>query len=235
MTVNFSWFFSIFMYVIVIQVSEEILKFSFKKRPGIPILAHFFDVYISLSTNRKIFFRSFWKVGQFNIICTSGDKETFEISSYKSRRKPKRHPVIWRVYISLNTVSKCDLGIILRSQPTLYDRWFSRYGKSCNFVIISPQKQKFVFFGHFRLSEGYTCLRPPIIYQALWSFWGVNQVSNTSGSRDMDFGKLWRFWVEFWPKNWVNPKNKPSKDSKTAAVSEFANLDDHPLPRLVYI
>ena len=48
----------------------------------------------------------------------------------------------------------------------------------------------------------------------------------------MDFGQFWGSWAQFWPKKWVlltfqpdhqiNPKNRPSKDSKTAAASVFA-------------
>ena len=53
----------------------------------------------------------------------------------------------------------------------------------------------------------------------------------TSSSQDMDFGQCWGFGAQFWPKKMVspifqpdqqvNPENKPSKDSKTAVVSEF--------------
>ena len=54
----------------------------------------------------------------------------------------------------------------------------------------------------------------------------------------MDFGQIWEFWVQFWPNKWVsptfrpdhqvNPGNRPSKDSKTAAVSEFAIIGQSP-------
>ena len=50
----------------------------------------------------------------------------------------------------------------------------------------------------------------------------------------MDFGIFWGFWAQFWSKMWiwfafrpnhqVNPANGPSKDSKTAAVSELATI-----------
>ena len=36
--------------------------------------------------------------------------------------------------------------VILRSQPTLYNQRFTRYGKSYNFVIIKPQKTKKCIF-----------------------------------------------------------------------------------------
>ena len=50
----------------------------------------------------------------------------------------------------------------------------------------------------------------------------------------MDFEQFWGFGVQFCPKKWVsptfqsdrqvNPENRPSKDSKTAAVSDFAKI-----------
>ena len=41
-------------------------------------------------------------------------------------------------------------------------------------------------FVDFRLSEGYTDLRTPIANPFLRSFWGVNQLYTTGGSRDME-------------------------------------------------
>ena len=46
--------------------------------------------------------------------------ENFKISSYKFWKK------------------KSILAVILRGQPTLYNRHFTRYGKSYNFNIKSP-------------------------------------------------------------------------------------------------
>ena len=50
----------------------------------------------------------------------------------------------------------------LRGQPFLYNRQFTKYGKSWYFVIVSPQNIKIAFIENFRLSEGYTYLRPVI-------------------------------------------------------------------------
>ena len=56
----------------------------------------------------------------------------------------------------------------------------------------------------------------------------------------MDFEQFWGFGVQFCPKKWVsptfqsdrqvNPENRPSKDSKTAAVSDFAKIGRSPPP-----
>ena len=54
----------------------------------------------------------------------------------------------------------------------------------------------------------------------------------------MDFGQLWDFWVQLWPKKWVwpnfqpdhqaNPEIRPSKYSKIAAVLEFSKIGRSP-------
>ena len=72
--------------------------------------------------------------------------------------------------------SKCILAFIFRRQPTLYDWWFTRYRKSCNFVITRPHNTKSCILGNIWLSEAYACLRPPIANQVLQSFWGVIQL-----------------------------------------------------------
>ena len=57
----------------------------------------------------------------------SCDMETVDISSNKAQKQIK--PLWWHKFI---------LAVILRGQPTLYDRRFMRYGKSCNFLILGP-------------------------------------------------------------------------------------------------
>ena len=96
--------------------------------------------------------------------------------------------------------SKSILAFILRSQPR-YTSGGSRDME--NHAILSlqcPKKQK-KNLGHFRLSEWYAYRRLPTVNWALRWFWGVNQLSTTSSSRDMDFRQFW----EFWPKNCFRP------------------------------
>ena len=73
----------------------------------------------------------------------------------------------------------------------------------------APKNKKIVFLGHFRLFEGYSYIRTPTVNQFLCSFWVVNQLP-TILAQKMGYAHQ------------VNPGNRPSKDSKTAAVSEFS-------------
>lgn len=74
--------------------------------------------------------------------------ETFNISSYENeKRHLGKFPVVRGAYTSQKIHSKSIFGFILRSQPTLYDRWFTRYKESCNFVIIRSQNTKNCILG----------------------------------------------------------------------------------------
>ena len=64
-------------------------------------------------------------------------------------------------YTYLTTLSKLILAVILRDQPFLNDRQLTRYRKSCNFVIMRPQKTK------------------KCIFRALSVVWGVYISQNT--------------------------------------------------------
>ena len=66
-------------------------------------------------------------------------------------------------------------------------------------LLYGAKKQKFAFLGCFWLLEGYTYLQKPIVNQVLWLSRGVNQLSTTSGLRDIDFGQFWDFQAQFWP------------------------------------
>ena len=58
-----------------------------------------------------------------------------------------------------------------KKSTTLHNLRYTRYEKSCNFVIIRPQKkQEIVFLVHFQLSEDYKNLRAPRVNYVLWSF-----------------------------------------------------------------
>ena len=68
-----------------------------------------------------------------------------------------------------------------------------------NHVISSlqgPKKTKNIFLGLFGLSEGYTCLIPSIVIQAL---------STVSDSQDMNLGNTRTFGPYFDPINWFRP------------------------------
>ena len=82
---------------------------------------------------------------------SSSDMETFEISSYKARKKDilGELSVASVVNISEKTHSKSIPPLILRDQPTLYKRWFTRYEKSSNFVVRRPYKTKICIFRAF--------------------------------------------------------------------------------------
>ena len=106
-------------------------------------------------------------------------RSTFKTSFYKAQQKKKKHfwalSVVWGVYIFYNIHIKSTFVVILRSQPSIYNRCLTIYGKSCKFIIIRPLKyEKNIFLGNFRLSKGYACLRPPIVSQVLHSSPGVN-------------------------------------------------------------
>ena len=62
--------------------------------------------------------------------------------------------------------------------------------KLLKFHHIRPEKTKKEFFGHFRLSEGYTHLKRPIVKPFLWSFSGVNQFYMIGDSQDMKNHKI---------------------------------------------
>ena len=158
--------------------------------------------------------------------------ETFKISRYKAKKNDICWALLvdWAVYISTT--------LILRGQPFLKIGSSPDMENHATVSLKGPKKQKIVFLGLFRLSEKYTCLRTPIVNQVLRSFWGVNQLSTTSGLRDMDFGQFWCFWAQYWPPKWVSPTFQSdhqisplirhSKDSKTTAVSEFGIIGRSP-------
>ena len=153
------------------------------------------------------------------------------LKSHFIRAKTKRNfwtlPFIWGVYISYSALDKSILVVILRGYPTLYDRWFTRYGKSCVFVsIMSPNNKKNVFLGSFRLSEGYKCLRLPTINHVLRSFWEVSQLSTTSGSWDMDFRQFRDFWDHFLITKSIL-KIDPLRIPKQLLSGSLQKLDDH--------
>ena len=75
----------------------------------------------------------------------------YEVSSYKAQKEQKKgtvlaFPAVRGVCISPSTYNKSILAVILKAQATLYGRWFTRYGKSCNFVIIYAPKTKNCIF-----------------------------------------------------------------------------------------
>ena len=83
--------------------------------------------------------------------------ETFmEISSYRSRKKKAfwGHFQLSEGYTYRRTYSKSILAVILKSQPTLYNRRFTRYGKSCSLVIIRPQNTKSCIFRELPVARG---------------------------------------------------------------------------------
>ena len=121
-----------------------------------------------------------------------------------------------------------------------------------SYIVINTNRN--MSFAHFERSANLIAImfssHDMEIFESLpsrpfWrSFWGVNQLSTTSDSRDMDFRLFWEFWVQFWPKKLVSlsfqsdhqfsPSNRPSKDSETAAVSVLAIIGRSPsLLRLV--
>ena len=118
------------------------------RRPEIIILAHILWSLIHILCQILIerwVFRSSWKFSQFNTIYSSRDMETFEISSYKAHKKKNIFwalVIVWGKCISYNIYSKFILVVILRSQPTLHDRRFTRDGQSCNLVFIKSQNTK---------------------------------------------------------------------------------------------
>ena len=124
---------------------------------------------------------------------SSRDIETFEISSFKLREKKQKNSFFG--HFRLSEAYKYLRTFIVN--PFLLSFWginqFFTTGSSRdteNHAILSlksPQKQKIIFLGNFRLSKGYTYLRPPVVNQVLLLFWVVRQLSTTSGSRDMDF------------------------------------------------
>ena len=84
------------------------------------------------------------------MIYSSCDNKTFEISFYHTK---KRH--FWSlldiypdIYLSTSGYisQKIHSKSIFVGQPTLYDQRFTRYGKSCNFVIIRPRNTKYCIF-----------------------------------------------------------------------------------------
>ena len=97
-----------------------------------------------------------------------------EISSHKSGGKKATKKAFWghfqlsEGYTYRRTYSKSILAVILKSQPTLYNRRFTRYGKSCSLVIIRPQNTKSCIFGE--LPEEYKYRRPPLENHFLRSF-----------------------------------------------------------------
>ena len=109
-------------------------------------------------------FWSFWKVGQGNMMYSSRDLKTFEISFCKAGKK--KDIKIFSGYFRLfEKHAYLKTSIV---NPSLHSFWgikqlnswlLTRYKKSCNLVIIRPLKLKKCFLGHFRLSEGYTYLR----------------------------------------------------------------------------
>ena len=86
--------------------------------------------------------------------------------------------------------------------------YITRYGKSCNFVMKSPPKdKKTVFLENFRLCPWCTYLRSPIVNEALQSFWQFNELSTTSGSGDVDCEQFWNFWAQICPQKLFRPSS----------------------------
>ena len=97
----------------------------------------------------------------------------------------------------------------------------------------APQKTKRnVFLGHFRLLEGYVHQRTPIAVIL------NGQFSTINSSRNMDFGKFWRFSAQFGKINWFHPlfrqitksvlKIDPLRIPRQLLSRSLHNLDDYP-------
>ena len=117
------------------------------------------------------------------------------------------------------------------------NKFFMKIENHTILLLYGAKKQKNAFLGCFWLLEGYTYLQKPIVNQVLWLSRGVNQLSTTSGLRDMDFGQFWDFQAQFWPNKWVlptfrldhqaSPENRPSKIPKQLLLQSLQELDNH--------
>ena len=111
---------------------------------------------------------------QYDILKLNTESVPFSNRKYKGREKTSNERGVNQLYL---TGGSRDMG---------------NHGISS---LQGPKIQKIVFLEDFRLSKGYTYFRPPVVNHILQSFLGVNQLSTTSGSRDMDFGQFWDFWA----------------------------------------
>ena len=137
-----------------------------------------------------------------------------------------------------NTHSKSILAVILRCQPTLYDRRFARYGKSCNIVITRSQKQKMYFQGTFGCRRGIHSIEHPQLIKPCGHFERSTNflrptvrkiwILSNFGAFDPNFGGKKQVSPTYQSDHQVNPENRPSRDSKTAAFLEFTKIDYHP-------
>ena len=161
---------------------------------------------------------SFWKVSQFNMIYSLyRDMETFmeifmEISSHKSGGKKATKKAFWGHFQLSEGYTYCRTFIVnrfLRSFWGVNQLYTTDASQDTeNHAVLSLwglKIQKVVFLGNFRLPEQYKYRRPPLENHFLRSFWVVNQLSTTSGSRDMAFRQFW----DFWPKKLVLPTFQP--------------------------
>ena len=146
------------------------------------------------------------------MIYSSCDMETFHVRLAKNKEGIFRAPpVVCGVCLSQNTHSKSVLAVILRSHPTLYDRQFSRYGKSYHYK--APKNKKNVFWGHS------SCLRDIHILNHLYEI----------KSRGPNFGLKIQFRSSFSLITMSILKLDPLKIPKQLLLSwSFHLLDDHP-------
>ena len=103
--------------------------------------------------------------------------------------------VVWWVYIVSNTNRNMRFVVILRNQPTFYDKWFRRYWIRAFWPFFDSFWSK---KGPLECSDGYILSETLIESWGLRSFWGVNQPT-TNRSGDIELA-IFGLFGPFWPK-----------------------------------
>ena len=91
-----------------------------------------------------------------------------------------------------NTDRNFHPAVILRDQPTFYDKRFAIYEFGPIFGNLNKFRQKWYFWG----SNWYILYERRIETLGLQSFRGVNQASTTIGSGDIELSQFWHFLAQ---------------------------------------